>query len=102
MKHADETGWRTDGNSGYAWIFCSNDTTIFQFKNTRGSSVARAIFGEEELFGVLVVDRYAGYNKIKCKNKNKQIIDQSNLKFINLGFKKKIKKDSTLSKNKNK
>ncbi|OHD77406.1 MAG: hypothetical protein A2355_03095, partial [Spirochaetes bacterium RIFOXYB1_FULL_32_8] len=67
VKHADETGWRTDGNSGYAWIFCSNDTTIFQFKNTRGSSVARAIFGEEELFGVLVVDRYAGYNKIKCK-----------------------------------
>ena len=67
VKHADETSWRTDGNSGFAWIFCSNDTTIFQFKNTRGSSVAKAIFGEEELFGVLVVDRYAGYNKIKCK-----------------------------------
>jgi hypothetical protein len=67
VKHADETGWRTDGNSGYAWIFCSNDTTIFQFENTRSSSVPKKLFGENELGGFLVVDRYAGYNKIKCK-----------------------------------
>lgn len=67
IKHADETGWRTDGNSGYAWIFCSDFTTIFQFKNTRGSIVAKSILGESALDGFLVVDRYNGYNKIKCK-----------------------------------
>jgi transposase len=67
IKHADETGWRTDGASGYAWIFCSDNTTIFQFKNTRGSSVAKLILGEAMLDGFLVVDRYNGYNKIKCK-----------------------------------
>ena len=67
IKHADETGWRTDGNSGYAWIFCSDNTTIFQFKNSRSSSVAKSILGEEKLKGFLVVDRYNGYNKIKCK-----------------------------------
>jgi len=22
-KHADETGWRNDGQSGYAWLFCT-------------------------------------------------------------------------------
>jgi transposase len=67
VKHADETGWRTDGKSGYSWIFCSNNTTIFQFKNTRGSTVAKSIFGEQQVDGFLVVDRYNGYNKIKCK-----------------------------------
>ena len=67
IKHADETGWRTDGKSGYSWIFCSDNTTIFQFKNTRSSTVAKSIFGEEGTDGFLVVDRYSGYNKIKCK-----------------------------------
>ena len=67
IKHADETGWRTDGNSGYAWIFCSDSTTIFQFKNTRSSRVAKSILGEETLDVFLVVDRYGGYNKIRCK-----------------------------------
>jgi len=23
VKHADETGWRSDGRSGYAWLFCT-------------------------------------------------------------------------------
>ena len=23
VKHADETGWRTDGHNGYAWLFCT-------------------------------------------------------------------------------
>ena len=23
VKHADETGWRNDGQSGYAWLFCT-------------------------------------------------------------------------------
>ena len=23
VRHADETGWRTDGRSGYAWLFAS-------------------------------------------------------------------------------
>ena len=66
IKHADETGWRTDGNSGYAWIFCSDTTTIFQFKETRSSSVAKSILGVTNLDGFLIVDRYSGYNKIKC------------------------------------
>lgn len=66
IKHADETGWRTDGNSGYAWIFCSDNTTIFRFKNTRAARVAKSVFGEEALTGTLVVDRYGGYNRINC------------------------------------
>ncbi|MBP1739908.1 MAG: Transposase family [Deltaproteobacteria bacterium] len=66
VKHADETGWRTDGKNGYAWLFATLKISLFQFKKTRSSSVPRAIFGEERLPGTLVVDRYSGYNKMPC------------------------------------
>lgn len=63
VKHADETGWRNDGQSGYAWLFCTPETSLFSFQNTRSASVPRSIFGEKKLPGVLVVDRYNAYNK---------------------------------------
>jgi len=62
-KHADETGWRNDGQSGYAWLFCTPDMSLFSFQNTRSASVPRSIFGDKKLPGVLVVDRYNAYNK---------------------------------------
>jgi hypothetical protein len=64
VRHADETAWRNDGQSGYAWLFCTLSLAIFLFKNTRSSSVPKGVFGEKKLPGVLVVDRYAGYNKL--------------------------------------
>ncbi len=63
VKHADETGWRNDGQSGYAWLFCTPQTGLFCFQNTRSASVARSVLGDEKLPGVLVVDRYNAYNK---------------------------------------
>ena len=66
VKHADETGWRTDGKNGYAWLFATSKISLFLFKKTRSSSVPRAIFGAERLPGILVVDRYNGYNKVPC------------------------------------
>ncbi len=67
VKHADETGWRTNGHSGYSWIFCSEKISIFKFKDTRSAKIPHEIFGKEELPGVLVVDRYNGYNRIPIK-----------------------------------
>jgi hypothetical protein len=67
VKHADETGWRTDGQSGYAWVFCTPKTSIFEFRDTRASRVAKEIMGDEQLEGVLVVDRYGGYNQMPTK-----------------------------------
>ena len=66
IKHADETGWRTDGNNGYAWLFCTPKISIFRVRKTRSASVAKEVFGEKTLHGVLVVDRYNGYNKMPC------------------------------------
>lgn len=67
VRHADETSWRTDGRSGYAWLFCTGRISIFLFRSTRSSSVPREILGADPLGGVLVVDRYSGYNRAPCK-----------------------------------
>ena len=66
VKHADETGWRTEGKNGYAWLFATVQISIFLLKKTRSCSVPRALFGDERLPGTLVVDRYNGYNKAPC------------------------------------
>lgn len=65
--HADETGWRTDGRSGYAWLFCSMRTSIFKFANTRSARIPHEVLGNKKLKGCLVRDRYAGYNRIQCQ-----------------------------------
>lgn len=67
VRHADETGWRTDGASGYSWYFGSKDVSLFLFRATRSASIPNEVFGKERLTGVLVVDRYAGYNRVPCK-----------------------------------
>lgn len=66
VRHADETSWRTDGLSGYAWLFATETLSIFLFRSTRSASVAREVLGTEPLPGVLVVDRYNGYNRAPC------------------------------------
>jgi transposase len=66
VKHADETTWRNDGQNGYGWLFGTTDTAIFRFRQSRSGKVAQQLFGTEQLPGVLVVDRYNGYNKAPC------------------------------------
>lgn len=67
VKHADETGWRTDGDNGYSWLFNSNHISLFRFERTRSAEIVRDTMGEEAIPGVLVADRYGGYNKVPCK-----------------------------------
>lgn len=67
VKHADETGWRTDGRNGYAWLFATQLISIFRFRASRAAAVAKEVFGSRRLPGVLVVDRYHAYNKIRCQ-----------------------------------
>lgn len=66
VKHADETGWRTDGQNGYAWIFATRQLSLFRFRKSRSAAVAAEVFGPKRLPGTLVVDRYHGYNKVRC------------------------------------
>ena len=66
VKHADETGWRTDGQNGYAWEFCTPQVTVMCLRNTRAASVAKEVLGDQPLPGLLVADRYNAYNKAPC------------------------------------
>jgi len=66
VKHADETGWRNDGQSGYVWLFATDKISLFLFRKSRSSSVPREVFGNKPLPGTLVVDRYNAYNKVPC------------------------------------
>ena len=66
VKHADETGWRTDGKNGYAWLFATDTLSLFRFRQTRSATVPQEVFGDKPLPGVLVVDRYNAYNKLPC------------------------------------
>ncbi len=67
IRHADETGWRTDGGNGYSWYFGSKDVSLHLFRATRSASVVREVLGMQQLTGILVVDRYAGYNRVPCE-----------------------------------
>jgi transposase len=66
VRHADETGWRTDGGNGYAWLFGTPTLSLFRLRGTRSASVPKEVLGTRRLRGVLVVDRYAGYNRSPC------------------------------------
>lgn len=67
VRHADETGWRTDGQNGYAWLYCTPTLSLFLFRSTRSAAVPKEVLGIKPLDGVLVVDRYNGYNRVPCK-----------------------------------
>lgn len=67
VRQADETGWRTDGGNGYSWYFGSAQVSLYLFRQTRSSSVVEEVMGKDRLAGVLVVDRYAGYNRVRCE-----------------------------------
>ena len=67
VRHADETGWRRDGSGGYAWLFNTTTLSLFRLRPTRAASVVRETLGKRRLSGVLVVDRYGGYNRAPCR-----------------------------------
>ncbi|MBI3291353.1 MAG: IS66 family transposase [Elusimicrobia bacterium] len=66
VKHADETGWRTDDHNGYVWLFATTQISLFRFRQTRSAAVPQAVFGTQRLPGVLLVDRYQAYNQLRC------------------------------------
>ena len=63
-KHADETGWPCNGAHGqYAYGFFTEDIALYRFRKTRKGEVAAGVFGAREPHGVLVTDRYTGYDR---------------------------------------
>lgn len=66
VTHGDETGWRENGQNGYAWAFATAGPAAvryFEFDRSRSHLVAQRILGADWR-GWLVTDFYAAYNLI--------------------------------------
>ena len=71
--HADETGWKIDGKSGWHWSFSNKKTAVCHIDKSRGGKVPLAILGK--IFkGVLITDFYSAYNKVKSGAKQRCLV----------------------------
>jgi transposase len=61
VVHGDETGWREDGEAGYAWFFGTPTLRYFHYDHSRAGAVVQEVLGEV-YEGTLVSDFYAAYN----------------------------------------
>jgi transposase len=61
--HADETGWREDGQNGYLWSFSTPTVRYFVYNQSRSGSVPLEVLGSE-FGGIVVCDFYGGYNHV--------------------------------------
>lgn len=63
IKHADETGWRTDGENAWCWMFSSPKSILYMIEETRGKGVPQKILGSSPP-GVLIRDDYGAYKNL--------------------------------------
>jgi len=64
IVHADETGWREDGQNGWVWVFSTpgeQGVRSYIYDHSRGHQVVEAVLGES-FQGVLASDFYGAYN----------------------------------------
>jgi hypothetical protein len=69
VVHADETGWRTNGQNGYLWTINTPDHTLYHIDKSRGAKVIAELLGKA--FGrdgqgksqTLVSDFYSVYDQ---------------------------------------
>lgn len=68
VKHADETGWRVNGENFWAWVFLSKQSVYYTIEETRGKGIP-----QEKLkgaTGVLIRDDYGGYTKLPIRQQS--------------------------------
>jgi len=63
VVHADETGWREDGQHGTVWTFSTPTIRYFHHALSRSGDVAAAVLDEATFTGTLVTDFYAAYDR---------------------------------------
>jgi len=63
VVHADETGWRENGQTGYFWSFSSPTIRYFVHRTSRSGKLVNETLGAD-FEGVLVSDFYVGYNRM--------------------------------------
>lgn len=65
VLHADESGWRVNGNTHWLWCFGTQNETYYLIHPTRSEEALNEFF-VEYFDGVLITDFYAAYNGVEC------------------------------------
>lgn len=60
--HADETGWRVEGENWHTWGFVNEKAVLYTIENTRGHGVPEKVL--KDFNGVVIRDGYQGYDKL--------------------------------------
>lgn len=63
VLHADETGWRVDGQTHWLWCFANHTVCYYMIDRCRGSPALQRFFGEA-FAGTLIHDFWAAYEAI--------------------------------------
>jgi hypothetical protein len=68
VAHGDETSWRHDGQSYWAWYAGNEELAFYHLDAHRSGEAAQSVFGER-FQGTLVADAYASYNAVHPKDR---------------------------------
>jgi transposase len=66
--HADETGWRVNGQGCWLWCFTNDRNCYYTIEYCRGSPVLQKFF-REEFDGVLITDFWAAYGSVEAADR---------------------------------
>lgn len=59
--HADETGWRENGQNGYIWSFSTPTTRFLTYSHSRAHNVPEGVLGSPYK-GILISDFFSAYS----------------------------------------
>ncbi len=68
--HADETGWRINGQGCWLWCFTNDRNCYYTIEYCRGSPVVQEFFAEA-FDGVLITDFWAAYDSVDAADRQK-------------------------------
>ncbi|MCH9035087.1 MAG: IS66 family transposase [Planctomycetes bacterium] len=68
--HADETGWRINGQGCWLWCFTNDRNCYYMIEYCRGSPVLQKFF-TEAFEGVLITDFWAAYDSVDAADRQK-------------------------------
>jgi hypothetical protein len=68
VLHADETGWRVEGQTHWLWCFANHSVCYYMIDRCRGSPALQKFFGEA-FAGTLIHDFWAPYESIETADR---------------------------------
>lgn len=71
--HADETGWRVNGQTHWLWCFCDTRSCYYLIDKSRGGPALQRFF-EDAFRGTLVTDFWAVYDQVNAEDRQVCIV----------------------------